>query len=68
MASHIDATTLDILRRKILPIFNRQYQATIAGKKFSREEAENFQKTATGLLGGSEMFGFDLIKAPLTSV
>ena len=55
MASHIDATTLDIMRRKILPIFNKKYQDTIAGKKGTRGELENFQKTATGVFGGIQI-------------
>ena len=35
-----------------MPIFGKQYQATISGKKATREEAENFRRTATGAFGG----------------
>ena len=40
------------LQTGIMPILGKQYQAAISGKKATREEAENFRRTATGAFGG----------------
>ena len=52
LIGHVDATTLEDIRSRLVGLFNPDYRAHVRGDYASREDSESFYRNASGVLGG----------------